>query len=105
VRDRVPVDVELARERVEECEPGAVRELDRIAQMLGIERLRSSIHVQDVQSTIADERRYPGYGVDDPLHAWPDVLRWRGASWQPVVGGTDEIEQVSPLDVVESQRP
>ena len=59
----------------------------------------------DVEASVAHEGRCAGHGVEEALHAGPDLLLARSAAagGRGVVGGAGEVEQVGAFGFVELQ--
>ena len=100
----LPVDEELAGAGAEEHEPGHVGRPDRVDEQLGVQGITEPVGGQDVPAAIAHVRRRV-QRVQDALHAWPDPLLGRTATWAPRrhVGRPGQVEQVAPLGLVQLQ--
>src|SRR5262249_9536146 len=107
VGDAVPVAVELGGAAVEEDEPGEVDRTGRGEERRRGQRVAEGGGRADVPPAGSDERGDTGHGVEEPLHAGPDLVAGGGAAaaaW-PCVRHVHEVDQVGAFDVVELQRP
>jgi hypothetical protein len=73
--------------------------------MLGVEGAAQLVRAEDVEASVADERRHARQRVEHLLHGRPDLLsRTSAAPRGDRVRGAREIEQVAALSLVELER-